>query len=285
MSDQESQKRLVFRWTTLKGLIAIILFIIIAILIEYVVVLYAINLGVKDSPLEWSFTFPGTDWSATIAVSPLFHLVPIAVIISLVSSWAYLTRRMAFQPSNPWVEKSRISKGGKTEKLSSEISYGIKKFFRNIKSGLLKVKGIAYVWRKIHFARATLKSAFFIFVVFAVFVLVVSLFAYPQLIYRIVSGAYQNNLGLLGFIKTTGSFFSGIGNALAPIGNGLISIAPGFRDLALSFSALIKPIADLDNAGKYLVFQNAAAWISAFIAMFYAQYSRRSIRHKRVRKG
>jgi hypothetical protein len=270
-----------FRWTTLKGLIAIILFLVIAIILEYAVVLYALSLGVQDYLLQWSFTFPGTNWTSTMAISPLFHLVPIAVIISLVSSWTYLTRQMARQPSKLLTERAAASK--KKEKgVASEISHGIRRFFRRIKTGLSKAKGVAYVWNKIHFARATLKSALTVFLVFAVLVLIFSLLAYPRLIYETVSNAYQGNPSLLGFIKSTGS---GIGNVLGFINNGLISAAPSFKDFALSFGAIIKPIADLDNAGKYLTFQNAAAWISAFFAIFYPEYSRRSYRRKRIRKG
>jgi hypothetical protein len=69
-------------------------------------------------------------------------------------------------------------------------------------------------------------------------------------------------------MKTTGQtlgFLSALGNAFA-------FAAPGFRDLALGFGGLISPLARLDNAGKYLVVQNAAAWLCALTALFYVEF-------------
>jgi hypothetical protein len=291
----------VFRWTTLKGIVAIILFIIIAALIEYSIVLYAMNLGVKEKPenlLQWNFQFPGTDWATTITVSPLFHLVPIAVIITLVSSWGYLTKYVAVKPPKTLKEKAKPTKRGKkrglreARKLASRISHAVKNFFDKIRSGLSRVKGVAYPWQEIHFARATIKSASTVLLVFAVFILLVSLLAYPQLIYRTISSAYQNNPSLLNFTKSTSSSIKGIAEALAPIGwicsainNALLSAASGFRDFVLSLGVLIKPLTDLDNAGKYLVFQNVAAWVSALSALFYGEYMGKSYRYKKRKRS
>ncbi|MDH5374184.1 MAG: hypothetical protein OEZ21_01745 [Candidatus Bathyarchaeota archaeon] len=299
MSTQSSPKRLVFRWTTLKGIAAIILFIIIAALIEYFVVFYAVNLGVKDeSLLQWNFQFPGTDWITTIIVSPLFHLVPIAVIITLVSSWSYLTKYVAVKPPKTLKGKSRPTKRGKkrglreARKLASKISHTVKNFFDKIRSGLSRVKGVVYPWQETRFARATIKSASTVLLVFAVFILLVSLLAYPQLIYRTISSAYQNNPSLLNFTKSTSNSVKGIADALAPIGwicssinNALLSATPGFRDFALSLGVLIKPLTDLDNAGKYLVFQNMAAWVSALSALFYGEYMGKSYRYKKKKRS
>lgn len=280
----------------MKGLAAIILFLITVSLIEYLVVLYAISLGVEDETLlQWSSQFLGTDWTITIAISPLFHLVPIAVIITLVSSWTYLTKYVAVKPKRVWKEKVRhAGKRGKKPrleeagKLTSKISHAIKRFFGKIKSELLRVKGVAYLWQKIHFARATIKSALTLLLVFAVFILIVSLIAYPQLVYRTISNAYQSNPSLLGFVKSTNS----IAEALTPIdwicssiNNALLSIAPGFGDFALSFGSLIKPLADLDNAGKYLVFQNVATWVAALTALFYGEYMRKSYRYRKRKRS
>lgn len=279
----------------MKGIAAIILFLIIAALIEYSIVLYAVNLGVKDENLlQWNFQFPGTDWTTTILVSPLFHLVPIAVIITLVSSWSYLTKYIAVKPSKPLKGKARPTKREKKQglrearKLASKISRTVKNLLDKIRSGLSRVKGVAYPWQETHFARATIKSASTVLLVFAVFILLVSLLAYPQLIYRTISNAYQNNPSLLNFTKSTSNSVKGIAEALAPIGwicssinNALLSAAPGFRDFALSLGVLIKPLTNLDNAGKYLIFQNIAAWVSALTALFYGEYMGKSYRYKR----
>jgi len=244
------------------------------------VISYAISLGTKDYILQWNFTFPGTSWTPTIGISVLFNLVPIAVIISLASSWIFLTRQMAVLPSSQPMQKAPAS-----QKKSGGMTVGIRGFFHKIRVGLLKVKGIAYIWNKIHFARATLRSAFIVFLVFIILIFTLSLLTYPRLIYETVSNAYQNNNELREFIQSTGSAASGIGNALAFINNGLVSIAPSFRSFALSVGSILTPLAQLDNAGKYLLFQNAAAWLLAFFAIFYAKYSQRIYRRRKFRRG
>jgi len=281
LSTQERSKRLVIRWITWKGLAAIILFLIVAVLIEYFVVIYAINLGVKEKPeniLQCSLQFPGTGWTITIAISPLFHLVPMTVIITLVSSWTYLTRYVAVKP--PEARKGKVGPAVKRGKESK-----LRKFFDKIKLGLSRVKGVAYLWQKIYFTRAPIKSALTVLLAFATFILIVSLIAYPKLIYQTISNAYQSNPSLLNSVK-------GITEALAPIGrifsiikDVLLSAAPGFRDFVLSLGIIIKPLVDLDNAGKYLVFQNVAAWVSALAALFYGEYMRKGYRYRKGRRS
>jgi len=289
----------VFHWTTLKAIVAIILFLIIAALIEYSIVLYALNLGVKDENLlKWNLQFPRTNWTATITVSPLFHLVPIAVIITLISSWSYLTKYIAVKPNKTLKPKAKPTKRQKKQglkkarKLASKISRTVKNFCDKIKSALSRAKGVAYPWQKTHFARATTKSALTVLLVFAVSILLVSLLAYPQLIYRIASSAYQKNPSLLNFAKSTSNSVKGIAEALAPIGwifssinNALLWVAPGFRDFVLALGVLIKPLTDLDNAGKYLVFQNIAAWFSALTALLYGEYMGKGYRYKKKKRS
>ncbi len=280
------------RWTTLKGFAAIILFLIIAALTEYFIVLYAINLGVKDTALlQWSIQFPGTDWIITISISPLFHLVPVAVIITLLFSWTYLTRHAAVKPYEVGREKGGlVSKGMKekskeAQKLMSKINHAIKNFFGKIEAGLLRIRGVAYIWKKIHFARATIKSALTVFLVFSVFILIISLLAYPKLIYQIISDGYQNNSSLLNFVKGTAEALAPIGGIFSPINNALLSAALGFRNFALSLGTIIKPLVDSDNAGKYLFFQNVAAWVSALAALFYGERMRKGYRYKKSRRS
>jgi hypothetical protein len=244
----------VIRWTTLKGLAAIILFLIIAALAEYVVVLYAIGLGTRDTALlQWSFHFPATGWLITIAISPLFHLVPIAVIIALTASWAYLTKRAA-------VKRQESGK----EKLAATAKH---------------------LWQKIHFARATLKSALMVLIVFLTFIIITSLLAYPQLIFQTISNAYQNDPSLLNFVKDSGQSLIRVGAIFAVINNALINAAPGFRDFALSLGNVIKPLADLNNVGKYLVFQNVAAWVCALVALIYGGYTQRGYRYTKKKRS
>jgi len=295
LSTKNPPKRLIFQWTTLKGLTAILLFLIVAALTEYIVVLYAINLGVKDETLQqWSPQFPGTDWTTTITISPLFHLVPIAVIIALVSSWTYLTRHVAVKPPEKWKGKAKsISKHKKERgfKQVKKLTKKIRRFFGGLKSALLRIRGVAYLWQKIHFARATIKSALAVLLVFGALILLVSVLTYPQLIYWTVSNAYRNDSWLLGSVTWISESGKGIATALTPIGwicsaanNALLSIAPAFRDFVLSLGGLTKPLVELDGAGKYLVFQNVAAWVSALTALLYGGGKRKIYRYKKGRR-
>ncbi len=257
------------RWTTLKGLTAIILFLIIAVLIEYFVVLYAMSLGVEEKPENKVFDL----------ISPLFHLVPVAVIIALMSSWIYLTRHAAIKP--PEAQKGK----GDFKRDKKQRLKGMKKFFGKIKSGLLKVKGVTYVWQKIHFARATIKSALIVILVFSALILLVSVLAYPQLIYQTIVNAYKANPALLNFVKGASQALAPVSEFFSGMTNVLLSVAPSFRNFVLTFGGVIEPLIRLDSVGKYLVFQNVAAWISALTALVYGQFIRKSYRYRKSRKS
>jgi len=272
------------RWTTIKGLTAIMLFLLTAIILEYLITLYAINLGVKETSentLQWTLQFPETDWSLTLVISPLFHLVPIAVTIVLVCSWIYLTK----QASVKSLEASKVKYsfiGKRKESKTTRISKSIKNFFSKINAKLAKTKGFAVLSQKIHFAKATIKSALVILFIFLSFILIFSLFAYPQLIYRAISNAYQNNPALLGFVKGSAEALAPVGAIFTVLNNALISASPAFRDFAIAFGTVISPLANLDDVGKYLVFQNVAAWMAALSVFFY-KYLYKTRRY--VRKG
>jgi hypothetical protein len=60
-----------------------------------------------------------------------------------------------------------------------------------------------------------------------------------------------------------------------------LSAAPTFRDFVLSIGIIIKPLVDSDNVGKYLTFQNAAAWICAILVLIYGEYARKGYRYKK----
>lgn len=260
VATQTSPKHLVIRWTTLKGLTAIVLFLIIAALTECVIVVYAINLGVEDNTAsQWTSQF------LTITISPLFHMVPLAVITALLFTWTYLTRQLAIKPYDTGKRKAGIvTKRGKEP--------SVRKFFKKVKSGLLQVKGIAYLWQRIHFARATIKSSLIILLTFGTFIIIVSLIAFPRLIPQTVADLYQNNSPLFTFMKNASAALAPIGSIFVGINNALLASAPGFRDIVSGLGNIFRPLTTLDNAGKYLVFQNAAAWIAALAVLFYGEF-------------
>lgn len=267
----------------MKGLIAIIVFFAVAVLAEYLVVLYAMDLGVKDVAVL------KIDWPVTITISPLFHLVPTAVIITLLLTWRYLTKKLSVKPLQT-IRRTEASGLRRTEVKQpvSKTSQTTKSSLGKTKPGLSRVRGVSYLWEKIYFARATIKSALTVFLTFLILVLMVSLLAYPALVYQTLARAYQNNSPLYNFVVSVANSLRGFAEAASPIGwiaatinNGLLAIAPGIRDLGLSLGSIIKPLADLDPAGKYLVFQNAGAWISVLLILFYGEYARKPYRYRK----
>ncbi|MEM1563340.1 MAG: hypothetical protein QW161_01535 [Candidatus Bathyarchaeia archaeon] len=292
-------RRLILRWATLKGLTAIILFLIIAALTEYAIVVYAISLGVEEeNPLRGSFQFPSTNWTITIVVSPLFHLIPSSVIIVLAFCWICMTKYAAVQPQKPPEGKPKTKlqkkeKFQKTEKkLVSRIAGAIKNFFGRVRSGLLRVKGISYIWNKVSFVRVTIKSAIITILVFSSLTLLVSVIAYPGLIYGTFSNIYRENPSLLEFVKSVNNSLKGFVEALGPIGwlcsainDAIISAAPALRGFASALGGLVKPLVDLPPVGKYIVFQNVAAWVSALAVFSYGFLTRKGYRLKKAKRS
>lgn len=271
------------RWATLKGVISIIFFIAISALIEYFIVLYAVSLGVKDeSLLQWSFQFPGTSWNITIAVSILFHLVPLCAVAALTFSWICLTKYVALSVQKTLEERFRQVEKGKRK----ASVFGV------VKSMLLRFRCAAYFSGKLSLAKAAVKSAFILLFVFSAFILLFSLLAYPRLIHHAFLGLYRGNPSTLEFALSVNNAVKGLAETLAPVGwvctainNAIIAEAPRFRILAASFEGLTKPLADLPPVGKYLFLQNFSAWFSAFLVLFYGlcvqSYQRRRVKRFR----
>ncbi len=270
-TKQTEQSNKAIRWPMMRRPISIIVFLAIASLIEYAVILYALALGLQDtSILQWSFQFPGTGWPVVLSVSPLLHLVPICIIVTLGFSWIYLTKRTAIKRQEirrGRVEPSRRQKSGK-KGLMWKISHVGSDYSRRITTRLSKSKIGMYL------SQVSFRSASKVLVIFVAFVLLFIVLAYPQLIYHAVSDAYRTNRGLYNFVIGTDSWAKGVAQAIAPIGwvstlinNGLLAAAPTVGSGGAGLGGLLTPLATLDNMGKYLFLQNASAWISVFIVL------------------
>jgi len=268
------------RWAKLRGSASIILFLAVAVFIQVIVVSYAVNLGVRDTGVLTA------NWPVTFTLSPLFHLVPIAVIVSNLFTWIYLTKKLSVRPTlstgKPEASVGKRAESRQPVSKKSQLPRGLSEKPKPSASG---VRGI---WQRIYSARATIKSALTVFLAFLGVVFIVSMLTYPASIYQTLTESYQNHSSLYNFVVSVANSLKGFAQAAVPVGwiatainNGLAAISPGIRSVGLALGGLTAPLANLDAAGKYLAFQNAATWISVLLILFYGQFSRKGYRYKK----
>ena len=299
---ETSQRRIRVRWTAPKGLVALILFTAISVIIEVLLISAFQALGLSDrTALASTFQIPGTDWSFTVSVSPLFHLLPLSVIVVLLTSWTYLTKSAAFIPqrteaarrpsqSSQRAMESRRFKSAR--RLFKNLSRRLQRLSRRLKSGLQKTPGVGYVSQRLSFTRPAVKKAATILAIFILVVTMLILIEYPNAIYYLTLNMYMGSPALLALVNGIGQWLQGVGTAIAPLGdlgtsinNALVNAAPGIRrSLEAAGTSLTSPILQLDDAGKYVLSQNIAAWTAAALALLYSAYvSSRSYRRVRGR--
>jgi len=289
-STETRWKRLIVRWTGRKGFAAILLFFILAIILEASLVYSFQIFGLVD-PNSWTgiFSVPVVNWSFTVSISPLLHLLPLGVIAVLLSSWTYLTKYTAFVPQR--VESARrVSPPTRRElegrrfkslrRLSKRLSRKLQRLGRALSSGAQRVRGVSYILQRLSFARAAVRSAATVIAIFISVVFLSALVAYPNLIHSWTLNLYRGSPGFLGFVSGTMQWFNGVGRAVPALGdlgsainNALFGAAPGFRQSLVGAGwSLTRGIVQLDVVGKYVLSQNLAAWVSALVAIFYSAY-------------
>jgi hypothetical protein len=297
MTSQEKRwKRLIIRWTAPKGFAAMLLFLALAFLLEYLIVSSFLSGGLTDE-FTWIKTFqvPYVNWSFTLAVSPLLHLLPLSVIIVLISSWIFLTRHIAFIPQRIKSAKKATIKRRQPQlrrfksirKFFKRINRSMQKIGRAFKEAFLRIPGFSKLSRRLFFARAAVRSAviilFFartaarsamiILLAFVSFAFLAYILAYPWRVHDTVINFYRENPSFMTFVIETQERFQSLGQSLAPINNALLAAAPSFRSSLQSLGASAEPIVKLGITGKYLLVQNLAAWVCAAIALAYGKYS------------
>ena len=302
VASEKHWRRLVFRWTARKGLAAIVLFLGLALIMEFIIVAFFSSFGLADQfLLTKDLQIPGTGSSFTITVSPLYHLIPLGVMLVLVSSWTYLTRYLAVVPRKakplktmrsptkkyPKAKRRRLKSFGRFSrwigKKLQRASWVFKGSYRRVSRALLRVRGISYVVERLFFARAAIRSALVVLLVFLISVLGLYLLAYPTLIYDLAVGLHKGNLAFHGFVLKTIEMTAGLRHIFSPVNNVLASAALGFYTAFEGFGAsFTQPLIALDLTWKYALCQNFAAWISALIAWVYGQYTARTY-HRRSR--
>jgi hypothetical protein len=257
------------------------MFVALATLVEALVVVYSMELGVVD-PSALSI-----NWPLPFTVSPLFHVIPVAVIIILVLSWQFLTRKLVAKRLEIRLGKAEIrSRRTELKQKAPKTGQAARSSGVETKPPISKSGGMSLLERA-RSARASIISAVVVLLGFLSLVLTVSLFAYPQIVYQAATSVYRNNPSLFGFVISLDNSIKGFADAVAPIGwigatinNALFAVAPAVRDSGLGLG-VIGSLASLDNEGKYVAFQNVAAWISAFFILFYGEYARKPLRYRK----
>jgi len=297
MSRERPLRRLFFRWTAPKGFAAAASFLGLTLLVEYLLVYSFLSLGLTDKNLlQISLTSP----AFTVTISPLFHLIPLGVILVLASSWIYLVKQVAVIPRGRELAKKaptaprkqplkgvsgrrfkalrRLSKG--LSRRFQKVSRSLSGFYKRMGAAVLRIRGISYMAQRLHFARATVKSAVNILAIFLAAAIALYLLGKPGSIQQSVVSFYMGNPSFLDFMLKIMGGAQAIAQALPPLGwvasalNGaLLAAAPGFRSALLALGApIVNSMVSLDLAGKYLVCQNVAAWASAMAALAYGRY-------------
>jgi len=283
LTSQPASGRPVIHWATLKGAISIIVFLAVAASAEFLLVVYAMNLGVEDKGLL------KINWPLAITISPLFHLVPTAVIITLLFTWMYLTKKLSVRPlvttgkaGAPGIKRTETTQP--TTKTSQSTGNPADKT-RLVPA---KARRFSYLRDRIWSARTTIKSALTVFVAFLALVLLVSLLTYPTLVFQTIRNSYQSNSPLYYFVVAVANGLRSFAEVVSPVGwiaaainNAILVIAPSIGSIGIALGSSIAPLANLDAPGKYLIFQNAAAWIAVFSVLFYGQYGRKRYRYKK----
>lgn len=288
------KKRFVFRWTPPKGFTAKALFFVLAFFFEFFLVYSFLSLGLVDKNV-WTVAFqvPAANWVFTVSVSLLFHFFPIAVIVVLVSSWAYLTRYFALGPARAEGAKRSLLLSRREQerrrfrvlrRFFKRVGKRLERFDRAIRAGFERVPGVSYISKRLYYARAAVRSAVAVFAVFVSLFLLLLVVAFPGFVYHGVVGLYMGNPSFLGFVKGTTGLVQGLGEALPPIGElgyALVEAAPGFRSSFAGVGAsLTESIVGLDVVGKYVLCQSFAALVSALVALFYGMF----VSSRRVRR-
>ncbi len=265
MAPKEQEDHLTFRWTAPKGPLTIVLFIALALISEFAIVSFFAGAGLTEAA---TYLLP---------VSPIFHILPLAVTIVLVSSWIYLTKHIVMRPHRISPAKTsktrrRQPRGRKTKSTRSFIG-SVKSFFSKISTVFIRSPGISFSQRRLSFNRIALESTVTVLTIFLLSIILLSVLVYPRLFTDFAVGFYSTTSPFQGFMRA-------LANALVPIASGLNSIAPGFSNV---FGGLVtsQALTGGDQLWRYVFCQSAAALVSAISALAYVRYFIKSRRGSR----
>jgi len=245
-----------FRWTAPKGLLTIVSFFILALISEFVIVSFFAVSGLTEV------------FTILLPVSPLFHLLPLTVIVVLVLSWIHLTKHIAMRPyrtAPAKVLKTHRRQLRRKAKSTRSFNRIIKKFFSKITVIFSRSSSLSVTKYRQTFGRAVLESAATILTIFLLSIILLSVLVYPRLFTDFAAGFYSTTSTLQGIMQA-------LANALVPIVSGLNSVAPSFSK---PFEGLVatQPLPGWDLLVRYVLCQIAAMLISAISALVYVRYT------------
>lgn len=252
-----------FSWTSQKGLLTIGSFTVIALVCEFFIVTFFAGSGLAELSAD------------LLAASMLYVFLPLVVITVLVSSWIYLTKHVLVGPRIvSSVKKSKIhrrhSRRRKQKSFTQNTFESINKAFSKISaafSGSSSAKQSRLTLNK-----AALESTITIVTIFLLAAFLLSVLVYPRLFTDFATGFYSTQSPLQDFMK-------GLADALVPIASGLDSIAPAVRDLFGGLAtASVQSMTETDILLRYVLCQNAAAWISGLSVFAYVKYFSKTYR-------
>ncbi len=270
MASEERKGPLTFIWSDRKGLLIVGVFVVFALVCEFFIVSF--------------FTYSGLAETSELPISPLFHLLPLTVILVLVSSWIYLTKQVVARPYRVSIIKvSEKRRRRPRRRLRTRSKQGffeqVRKVFTKINSALFSSDGKFFSKRGHSVWNITLETTVTVLAIFLIAVILLAVLVYPNLFTEFATGLYSANTALHGFILGIAEALKGVLEALGPINDFLRGMAPGFRS---AFETVVSPrtqhLASSDILWRYVFCQNAAAWISAISALAYPRYLLRARR-------
>ncbi|HDJ04439.1 hypothetical protein CW711_05850 [Candidatus Bathyarchaeota archaeon] len=147
----------------------------------------------------------------TVSVSPLIHLIPACVMVTLLSSWIHVTKHALFPPRRRAKTKAprRVKRGLPRRKKGVYSKVG--GYLRSLTSLWGKVKS---PFNRLHLSsmplvKAAVKGAFVTLSAFSVLAVLVYLLEYPQPLYE-AANLYSGNPYLLNIVYGLLEAFSGL---------------------------------------------------------------------------
>jgi hypothetical protein len=254
MASKETIDNTAFNWTAQKGLLTVGLFLAVAFVSEFFMVSFFMGSGLTEA--------------TQLPVSPLFHFLPLAVIVVLVLSWTYITKHVSVRPyrkATTKVSKSRRHPRRKARKSKTSIIETVKNVLSKIGSALSLGDQPAAPQRR-SFGIVAFESGITVLTVFLLAFILLAVLVYPRLFTDFAVEFYSKATDLQGFLQS-------VAEGVVSIAGGLEPIASGFRS---AFEGLVSPNLPSFTGGdllwRYVFCQNAAAWISAISALVYVRY-------------